>query len=91
MKKKVSCGCGKGPGLELQDLSQSREPWIVGSVPVQGRSVPVVSTRLDRQDEWGGVKVRWNIGRDRYTVPLVSMRLARQRRSPWCLSRQTTN
>jgi hypothetical protein len=45
------------------------EPWIVGSVAVEGRSVPVVSTRLSRKDAWGAVKVRWNIGRDRYAVP----------------------
>ena len=42
--------------------------WIVGSMSVKGRSVPVVSTRLSREDVWGGVKVRWNIGRDRYAV-----------------------
>ncbi len=45
------------------------EPWMVGSVPVRGRSLPVVATRLSRKDAWGAVKVRWNIGRDRYTVP----------------------
>jgi hypothetical protein len=44
------------------------EPWIVGSVNVKGRTVSVVSTRLSRKDAWGGVKVRWNIGRDRYAV-----------------------
>ncbi len=45
------------------------EPWIVGSVTVESRSVPVVSTHLSRKDAWGGVKVRWNIGRERYAVP----------------------
>jgi hypothetical protein len=68
MKKKVSFGCSKAPGLELQDTSRSQNPWIVGNLLVQGRSVPVVSTRLDRRDKWGGERVRWNIGRDRYAV-----------------------
>jgi len=68
MREKVSCGCSKAPGPELRDMSRSRKPWIVGNLLVQGRSVPVVSTRLDRQDEWGSVKVRWHIGRDRYAV-----------------------
>ena len=67
MKKKVSCGC-KAPGLELQDMSRPRKPWIAGSLLVKERSVPVVSTRLNRQDTWGGVKVRWNVGRNRYAV-----------------------
>jgi hypothetical protein len=48
---------------------EPRKPWIVGSVNVKGRSVPVVSTRLGRRDVWDDVKVRWNIGRNKYTVP----------------------
>lgn len=68
MEEKVACGCGKAPRLDLQEVSRSRTPWIVGSVNVKGRTLPVVSTRLSRQDAWGGVKVRWNVGRDRYAV-----------------------
>jgi len=68
MEEKISCGCGKAPLMDLQDVSGSRKPWIVGSVSVNGRAVPVVTTRLSRRDVWGGVKVRWNIGRDRYAV-----------------------
>jgi hypothetical protein len=35
---------------------------------VNGRSVPVVSARLSPRDVFGAWKVRWGIGRDRYTV-----------------------
>ena len=31
-------------------------------------SLPTVSTKLDWSDYWGAIKVRWSIGRDRYTV-----------------------
>jgi len=68
MEERVSCGCGRSSLLDLQDVSRSRKPWMIGSVNVKGRRVPLVSTRLSRQDVWGGVKARWNIGRDRYSV-----------------------
>jgi hypothetical protein len=51
-----------------QEVDRSRKPWIDGVVRVNGRVLPRVSTRLSRQDAWGAVKVRWNIGRDRYAV-----------------------
>ncbi|MGO9409386.1 MAG: mercury methylation corrinoid protein HgcA [Spirochaetia bacterium] len=38
------------------------------SVNVNGREVPVVSPRLSLSDRVGGWKMRWNLGRDRYTV-----------------------
>lgn len=31
-------------------------------------SIPTVSTRLNKTDYWGAVKVRWGIGRNHYTV-----------------------
>ena len=68
MEKKAACGCGAAPLVSLQEVSASRRPWIVGSVSLAGRTVPVVSTRLAPRDRWGGVLVRWNIGRDRYRV-----------------------
>ena len=68
MEEKTACGCGKMPHVDLQNVSASRKPWITGSVTVNGRAVPVVSTRLSPKDRWDGVKVRWNIGRDRYAV-----------------------
>lgn len=68
VEEKSACGCGKLPLLGLQEVRASRKPWIAGSVSVKNRWVPVVSTRLARSDVWDGVKARWNIGRDRYTV-----------------------
>ena len=38
------------------------------SIRVNGREVPVVSARLSLRDVVGGWKVRWNLGRKRYTV-----------------------
>lgn len=58
----------RGALLGLEDAARARRPWITGSITAGGRAVPVVSTRPSRADVWGGVKVRWNIGRDSYTV-----------------------
>jgi hypothetical protein len=68
MEEKTGCGCAR-VSLEMPaQVERSRAPWIDGVVAVNGRSVPRVSTRLTRADRWGGRKVRWNIGRDRYAV-----------------------
>jgi hypothetical protein len=45
-----------------------RQNYIIGSLAVAGRQVPVVSPRLTRADTLGGWKVRWDIGRMRYAV-----------------------
>jgi hypothetical protein len=45
------------------------ENWITGSLSLNERVVPTVSTHLSARDMWGSVKVRWNIGRDRYAIP----------------------
>ncbi len=50
------------------DAERPRAPWIVGTVRINGRVVPKVATRLSGRDRWGAIKVRWNIGRDRYAV-----------------------
>jgi hypothetical protein len=68
MEENTACGCGRAPRVDLRVADGSRTPWIVGSVNVKDRRVPVVSTRLSPRDAWGGVKVRWNIGRDSYRV-----------------------
>jgi hypothetical protein len=54
--------------MRKEYVEQSRTPWITGSVKALDRIVPVVSTRLSRKDTWGGLKVRWKIGRKHYTV-----------------------
>lgn len=50
------------------EAERPRASWIVGTVRINGRVIPKASTRLSRGDRWGAVKVRWNIGRDRYAV-----------------------
>jgi len=42
--------------------------FVTGSVVADGRSIPTVSTRLSPRDIAGTWKVRWNIGRDHYSV-----------------------
>ena len=47
---------------------KGKTPWIEGQAVANGRSVPRASTRLSGADRWGGLKVRWNVGRGRYAV-----------------------
>lgn len=61
-----SCGCGNAP--DARPAGEAQPPFVVGSVAVNGRQVPLVSTRLTRRDRIGGWKVRWDIGRNRYRV-----------------------
>jgi hypothetical protein len=68
MEKAESCGCAKRPVAGVGE-SDKRQPWVVGSVTVNERKIPVVSTRLSRRDVIGGWLVRWDIGRMRYSVP----------------------
>ncbi len=68
MDGKMTFGSGTATILGLTDAGRARKPWITGSIKARERVVPVVSTRLSRGDAWGGVKVRWNIGRNQYSV-----------------------
>jgi hypothetical protein len=43
-------------------------PYVTGAVTVDGREIPLVSTRLSAADLLGGARVRCDIGRMRYTV-----------------------
>jgi hypothetical protein len=47
--------------------AQARPPWMTGEIP--GGAVPLVSTRLSREDTFGSWKARWGIGRMDYRVP----------------------
>jgi hypothetical protein len=66
MQKHVVCGCGGR--TEAVQAPRQRAAFVTGSASAGGMRVPVVSTRLSPADVWGGVKVRWDIGRMRYTV-----------------------
>ena len=68
MEGNVTFGSATAPMVDLTDAGRARKPWITGTVRTRERAVPLVSTRLSRRDSWGGVKVRWNIGRDHYSV-----------------------
>jgi len=68
MASNVTFSSGPAARRGLENPGRVRTPWITGSVRTPDRVVPVVSTRLSRKDAWGGVKVRWNIGRDQYSV-----------------------
>jgi hypothetical protein len=66
MEKQAACGCGGSTGTA--QAPRSRVSFTTGSVTAGGATVPVVSARLSRADLIGGWKVRWDIGRMRYTV-----------------------
>lgn len=44
------------------------QPFVTGSVETAVGSIPKVSSVLDGKDRWGAFKVRWSVGRMRYTV-----------------------
>ncbi len=62
MAEKLDC-CSNGPVDE-----HSSAPWLIGSIPSGQDSFPRVATRLTWADTLGRWKVRWALGRDRYTV-----------------------
>lgn len=62
-----SC-CGWPTGGTPEELAKAAAPWIVGSVSTPVGEVPRASTALRRGDRLGGWKVRWGVGRMRYTV-----------------------
>ncbi len=66
MEKQAVCSCG-GRVADGQ-APKHRASFVTGSREAGGTAVPVVSTRLSRADVIGGWKVRWDIGRMRYTV-----------------------
>lgn len=49
-------------------LDELELPWVECFLVYRGRTVPRVSTRLSPADRWGGLKVRWGLGRMRYSV-----------------------
>ncbi len=45
-----------------------KKDYIIGQIDTAIGKVPVVSTRWNRQDNWGTIKTRWGIGRNHYSV-----------------------
>jgi len=62
MAKKVPTGAGE---FQLPSIDQ---PFVQGTVATSVGPVPQVGTELTRQDVHGHYQVRWNIGRDHFTV-----------------------
>ncbi len=50
-------------------MDTRQQQYITSHTLVNGRSIPVVSTRLSPKDVWDGWRVRWDIGRAKYRVP----------------------
>ena len=44
------------------------QPFVTGTLETAVGPVPRVSSALTRSDRWGGIKVRWGLGRMCYTV-----------------------
>ncbi len=62
MAKKAPMGAGE---FQLPSIDQ---PFVQGTVATSVGPVPQVRTELTRQDLYGHYLVRWNIGRDHFTV-----------------------
>lgn len=60
------CGCNKNDQSNLSDNRSSF--WIKGHLNTVVGSVPRVDTNLKFRDKLGHYKVRWGIGRNRYTI-----------------------
>ena len=56
------------PGAGKFRLPAADQPFVQGTVTTKVGQVPRVSSELSRQDLRGHYLVRWNIGRDRFTV-----------------------
>jgi len=46
----------------------SAAPYVIGYIPARERQIPVVSTHLSARDVRAGWKVRWDIGRMKFSV-----------------------
>lgn len=64
MSDTCCCCCGAGPITEY-NLS---DHWITGEIKTEPGKVPVVPTKLAFNDKFGALKVRFNIGRMKYTI-----------------------
>jgi hypothetical protein len=61
------CGWTSGKGKEESYIKES-EHWIEGRVETASGAIPVVRTKLSRQDILGKIKVRLGIGRMNYKL-----------------------
>ncbi len=52
----------------FRELGSDGGPWIEGYLSIGRRSIPKVSTRIDRRDRLGALRVRLGFGRDRYRI-----------------------
>ncbi len=60
-----------GPAERQAGFAALRElqvPWVERYRIREGRTIPVVRTRLSLRDRWGAVRVRWGFGRGTYRV-----------------------
>jgi hypothetical protein len=45
-----------------------KNPFITGNINIQGKSIPLITTKLEFADLLGTVMVRWGFNRDKYRV-----------------------
>ncbi len=66
----TSCGCSGSTGCCGSFARLDIQPhWVTGSIQSGAGQIPIISTCLTRRDRIGTLKVRWGIGRMRYTIP----------------------
>lgn len=51
------------------NITHNNLPWVNGHIETNGGFVPIAATQLSARDIAGRWRVRWAIGRDRFTVP----------------------
>ena len=56
-------------GQYTQSVPELNKPWIQSWQETVIGKIPVVHSRLGNQDRWGFLKMRWGMGRMKYTVP----------------------
>ena len=71
----ADCCCGQSVSQEgdrglqaAQTTLQTSASFVIGTTRSAIGDIPLVSTRLTREDRWGAIKSRWTIGRMSYRV-----------------------
>ena len=70
MSDKKSCCCSGGSCCKTEPITEYdiTDKWITGEIRTSKGIVPVASTKLNFNDILGSWKVRWGIGRMKYSV-----------------------
>ncbi len=69
IQEQISCGCGTSATPDaVHAMPRLDQSFVSGSMVTQAGELPKVSSALTRQDRWGTIKARLNVGRMNYAV-----------------------